>query len=482
MTTRRGPAAATGLLLLGLAGCVVGPNYKRPPVPAPEQFYGQEAAIAEARSLADLTWWDMFQDPVLQELIDEALRNGFDARLAVARVEEARALYGVARGDLFPGIAYQGGWQRQRQDQTVNPDGDAETKWSAGVGFSWELDLFGRIRRQTEAARALYLASEEARRGVLLSLASDVATTYFELRELDAELEISRRTTVAFQDTYDLFQRRLQGGAASALETARAEGLLGAVAAQIPDIEREITAKENQLNFLLGRTPQPIAREGDVPPAPPEVPPGLPSTLLERRPDVRQAEEELIAANAGIGAAKARFFPTLSLTGLFGNASADLGDLFSHGKTWSIASTLTGPIFAGGQIKKNYEAAKARFEQGKVQYEAAVTNALREVSGALVDRTKLVESEKQHERAVVAFTEAVRLSNLRYRSGLSAYFEVLDAQQQLYPAEVSLVRTHRDQLLAVVNLYKALGGGWPVPNESGAALAAAPAPSPTPAP
>ena len=244
------------------------------------------------------------------------------------------------------------------------------------------------------------------------------------------------------------------------------------MAARIPEIERDIVAKENQLNFLLGRPPQPIVRDGPLPPAPPAVPPGLPSALLERRPDVREAEEQLVAVNAGVGAAKARFFPTLSLTGLFGNVSPELGNIFLQGKTWSLSAGLVGPIFAAGQIKKNYEAAKARYEQGKVQYEAAVTNALREVSDALVDRTKLVEAERQRARAVRAFSEAVRLANVRYQSGLSAYFEVLDAQQQLFPAEISLVQTHRDQLLAVVNLYKALGGGWPLP----------PPPSPAPTP
>jgi outer membrane protein, multidrug efflux system len=460
--SRRARRGATALLLATLSGCAVGPNYTRPALPLPPQFYGQEAAITEARSLADLPWWELFDDPVLQALIDEALRNGFDARLAAARVEEARALYGVARGEFWPGVGYQGGFERTRRDQLVNPQGEAQTRWTAQLGFSWELDLFGRIRRQTEAARAQYLATEEARRGVLLSLVSDVATAYFELRELDAELEIAKRTTVAFQDTYALFERRLEGGAASALETARAEASLGAVAAQIPEIEREIVAKENQLNFLLGRAPQPVVRDGPLTPAPPDVPPGLPAALLERRPDVRQAEELLVAANAGVGAAKARFFPTLSLTGLFGNVSPELGDLFANGKTWSIASSLVGPIFSAGQIKKNYEAAQARFEQGKVLYEAAVTNSLREVSGALVDREKLVETEKQRARTVKADTEAVRLANVRYRSGHSAYFEVLDAQQQLFPAEISLAQTHREQALAVVRLYKALGGGWPI--------------------
>ena len=455
-----------------VADCTVGPNYKRPPVVVPDHFYGAEIPAAEARSLADLPWWEVFQDPVLKGLVDEALMNGYDARLAAARVDEARALYGVARSDLFPGVAYQGGFDRQRLDQVLAPSQPTQSKWTLKGGFQWELDLFGRIRRQTEAARAQYLATEEARRGVLLSLMSDVATAYFELRELDAELEIAKRTTTAFQDTYDLFDRRLQGGAASALETARAEALLGQVAAQIPEIERAIVAKENQLNFLMGRSPQPIPREGPAVPQPPAVPPNLPSALLERRPDVREAEQLLVAANAGIGVAKASFFPTLSLTGFFGNVSGELDRIFSKGNVWDANGTLLGPLFSAGRIQKNYEASKARFEQAKIQYAASVTRSLSEVSGALVERTKLVETERQRSRTVNAYQEAVRLANVRYASGLSAYFEVLDAQQQLFPAEISLAQTHRDQLVAVVSLYKALGGGWPAQ----AASAAAPVP------
>jgi multidrug efflux system outer membrane protein len=425
----------------------------------PEQFY-PEKATAEARSLADLPWWDAFQDPVLKALVDEALRNGFDARLASARVEEARALYGVARGDLLPAVGYQGGWERNRLDQVLDPDQPIQTKWTAKIGFSWELDLWGRLRRQTEAARAQYLATEEARRGVLLSLVSDVATAYFELRELDAELEIARRTTEAFQDTYDLFERQFEGGTASGLQTSRAEASLGQVAAQIPEIERAIVAKENQINFLLGRNPQPILREGPGTTVLPEIPVGLPSELLERRPDVLQAEQLLVSANAGIGVAKADFFPRLSLTGFFGNVSPELGQLLSKGNTWDVNAGLLGPIFAAGRIKKNYEAARARYGQAKVLYEAAVTNAFSEVSRALVDRAMLVETERQRARAVDAYREAVRLANIRYASGLSAYFEVLDAQQQLFPAEISLARTHLDQSEALVRLYKALGGGW----------------------
>lgn len=453
----------------GFVGCAVGPNYKRPVVPVPATFYGQEQAVAEARSLADSRWWGVFQDPVLTGLVDEALEKGFDARLAAGRVEEARALYGVARGDLLPAVGYQGGWDRTRLDQVQSPSQPTQTKWTAKAGFSWELDLWGRIRRQTEASRALYLATEEARRGVLLSLASDVATAYFELRDLDAELEIARRTTAAFQGIYDLFGRQLAGGAASALETSRAEASLGQVAAHIPELERAIVAKENEINLLLGRNPQPILRGGPAATMPPDVPPGLPSALLERRPDVRQAEELLVAANAGIGVAKASFFPTLSLTGYFGNVSPVLGELVSKGNVWSLDAGLLGPIFAAGRLKKNYEAARARHEEARVQYEAAVASSLAEVSRALMDRTKLVETERQRARAVNAYREAVRLANLRYVAGLSAYFEVLEAQQQLYPTEIGLAQTHRDQLIALVNLYKALGGGWATEAANGAA-------------
>jgi multidrug efflux system outer membrane protein len=460
-------AAAMVVLGLALAGCAVGPNYKRPSVPVPERFNGDERA-AEARSLADVPWWDVFDDPVLKALIDEALRKGFDARLAAARVEEARARFGIARSQFFPSVDYEGSWQRARADQFLNPSGKVQTRWTADVGLSWELDLWGRIRRLNESARAEYLATEEGRRGVLLSLVSDVAVAYMDLRELDGELDIAKRTTAAFQDTYDLFNRRLEGGAASALETARAEASLGEVAAQIPEIERAIVARENQINFLLGRNPQPIPRDGPFIALPPDVPPGLPSTLLERRPDIRQAEQFLIAANANVGVAKGDFFPRLSLTGLFGNVSPALSDLFSHGKTWSIGAGLLGPLFQGGRIKRNYEAVRAQWEQATIQYEAAAANAFGEVSRALVDRTKLVETERQRARTVAAYQEAVRLASLRYTSGLSAYFEVLEAQQQLFPAEIGLAQTRRDQLVAVVNLYRALGGGWQAEERAGA--------------
>jgi len=465
MKGRRGPRTALFLLSLTLAGCAVGPNYKRPLVAVPERYYGEEpattTAMADARSLADAPWWQVFDDPILKALIDEALRNGFDARRAAARVLQARAQYGIARSEYFPAVDYQAGWNRQRLDRILNPTGKSQTRWTVEAGFSWELDLWGRLRRLNEAALAQYLATEEARRGVMLSLVSDVAVAYLDLRELDQDLAIAKRTTEAFEGTYQLFRRRLDGGAASALETERAEASLANVAAQIPEIERAIVARENQINFLLGRNPQPIPREGPLPAPPPEVPAGLPSTLLERRPDIRQAEQLLVAANAGIGVAKADFFPRLSLTGFFGMVSPELGGLFeSQSKAWSIGPSLAGPLFQGGRIKRGYEAAHARWDEARVSYEATIVNAFGEVSRALVDRAKLVETARQREREVAAYREAVRLANVRYGSGFSAYFEVLEAQQQLFPAEIALAQTRRDQLVAVVDLYRALGGGW----------------------
>lgn len=465
------------LLALLFTGCLMGPNYKRPPITAPEQYYGEQEA-AESRSLADSPWWEIFEDPVLKGLVDEALKNGFDARIAAARVEEARARYGIARSEYYPQVDYQAGANRTRRRETTDSDPQTSTLYTASVGMSWELDLWGRIRRLNESAKAQYLGTEEARRGVLLSLTSDVATAYFELRELDDELEIARRTQLAFQDTYDLFNRRLQGGAASALETSRAEASLADVSAQIPELERAIVAKENQINFLMGRNPQPVVRDTPMPPLPPPVPAGLPSQLMERRPDVREAEQLLISANANIGAAKAEFFPTLSLTGIFGYASTDLSDFVSKGNFWSIGAGLFGPLFHGGAIKRQYEAAKAQWEQAKVQYEGTVTNAFGEVSTSLVDRAKLEETVAQRTRSVGAYQEAVRLSNVRYLSGFASYFEVLEAQQQLFPAENSLARTKRDQFLAVVSLYRALGGGWQVEEHEGSGAASASAPAP----
>ncbi len=453
-------SAVSVALLLALAACTLGPSYERPQLPVPDTYYqSTRADVSEAGSLADLPWWQLFDDPTLNALIDEAVRNGFDAQVAAARVEEARAQYGVARSEMLPAVEYGGSSQRGRDPFTTG--GDSESRFSASAALSWELDMWGRIRRQSEAAWAEYLATEEGRRGVLLSLSSDVAIAYADLRELDQELAIAKRTVVAFQDTYDLFNSRLEGGAASALQTARAAAALASVASQVSEIQRAIVARENQINFLLGRNPQPIPREGPEMAVPPDVPAGLPSTLLERRPDVRQAEELLVAANAEVGATKAEFFPTLSLTGALGSVSPELSDLFSSpSEMRSLGSGLLGPIFQGGRTRSRYAAAQARWEQARTQYASTAANAFGEVSRALVDRAELVNTERERAREVTNQQEAVHLANLRYESGLSSYFEVLEAQQQLFPAELALARARRDRLVAVVNLYRALGGGW----------------------
>jgi multidrug efflux system outer membrane protein len=468
-------AAAAVLLPLVMAGCAVGPNYRRPPVTVPEQARGQLES-AQAASLADAAWWDVFQDETLRALIDEGLRNGYDVRIAAARVEEARANAGIARADFFPQIQYQAQWSRSRQSGAAFgiPNIPPINLHDVNLGASWEIDLWGRIRRSSEAALALYLGTQEARRGVLLSLVSEVATQYFQLRQLDLQLAIAKRTAGTFQETFDLFNRRLEGGAASALETSSAEAALATVAAQIPRLESQIVAQENAICLLLGRNPSPIARGALLTEqvVPPEIPSGLPSDLLERRPDLRQSEQQLVSANANVGGAMANFFPTISLTGAFGGISPEVSTLFTDGKTWSIAAGLTGPLFQGLRLKNQYDARVAQWQQAKLQYEQAVTSAFAEVSSALVSHEKLVEVERQQARAVEAFGQAVRLSNDRYLAGLASYLDVLQAEQQLFPAENALAQARFDRLANFISLYKALGGGWqlsdPTWNRSGA--------------
>ena len=451
------------VLLAGaiLAGCTVGPNYRRPPVTTPDQFYGASGP-SSALSIADVPWWEIFRDPTLRSLIDEALRNGYDARIAAARVEEARARYGIAGADYYPSIGYQAAVERGHTSTFATPSDVTGSLIVANVSLAWEADLWGRIRRLNEAARAQYLATEEGRRGVILSLVAEVASTYFDLRELDQELEIAQRTRASFQDTFDLFKRRLEGGTASALETSRAEASLASEAAQVPLVEQRIVAKENQLNLLLGRVPGPIPRGASLAdqPTPPSIPDGLPASLLVKRPDVREAEQQLIAANANVGVAQAAFYPTLSLTGLLGGQSPELSSLLNSGRMWSIEAGLLGPIFEGGRLRAQKRVALAQFEEARLAYEQGVTNALGEVSTTLVALQKLGEEETQRARAVAADQEAVRLATLRYESGLSAYFEVLDAMEQLLTAENALAQTRRDRLVELALFYKALGGGW----------------------
>jgi multidrug efflux system outer membrane protein len=455
---------ALGATVVTLSGCAVGPKYSRPAVPAPDRFYGTRAP-AEEGSLADRPWWELFSDPVLRSLVDEALRSSHDLQIAVSRVEEARGRYGVAGSYWYPAVSYSASASRSKTSTYASPSDVTGSLIAANATISWELDLWGRIRHLNEAARAQVLASEEARSAVALTLVADVASAYFDLRELDEELEIARHTRGAFQDTFDLFSRRLEGGAGSALETSRAESLLANASAQIPLVERRIVAKENQIALLLGRTPGPIARGVGLndQPLPPAVPAGLPATLLLRRPDLRRAEQDLIAANANVGVAHASLFPTLSLTGVFGGQSTQLSDLLTAGKAWSIGAGILGPLFQGGKLRAEERVARAQFEEARLAYERAVTQALGEVSTSLVAIQKLAEEVAQRARAVSATREAVRLATLRYESGFSAYFEVLDALQQVLVAETVLAQTRRDRLVALTSFYKALGGGWQAP-------------------
>src|SRR5467141_3773062 len=449
-----------------LAGCAIGPNYKRPVVAEPQTFRGQ--ATAEAASLADLPWWEVFQDTILKNLITEALGNNYDVRIAAARVQEARANFVLSRSDPYPSLDYSAGVSRANLTPGVagGPGAQAATTSNFYYGtltMSWELDIWGRIRRSNEAARANLFATEDARRGVWLTLVSDLGQAYFELLALDVRLDIARNSTDAYQGTYSVFQDRLQGGVASKLETSRAEGALGQAQATIPQLESDIVAKENQISILLGRSPGPIPRGTPMyeQAVVPTVPAGLPSALLERRPDLRQAEQKLVGANANIGVAKAAFFPQLSLTALFGRASPEVSALTGGSATiWSVAGMLSGPIFDGGRNLSNYRAVKAQWEQAKLQYEQAVLTALTEVSDALTLLGKLSEAETGQDRSVRALAEAVEHATDRYRQGLANYFEVLEAQQQLYPAQNTLAQIRRDRLLSYVRLYRALGGGW----------------------
>jgi multidrug efflux system outer membrane protein len=443
------------LLPIFLTGCTVGPKYKKPAVQTPANFYTEQQATAN--SAADLAWWDLFKDPMLQGLIREALKNNFDLQLAFARVEQERALAGVARSQYFPQVGYGGSISGQQAVLVPN-----HTYYSYNFSTIWEIDLFGRIRKLNEAQRAVYFASEDARRDIRLLVLAEVAQGYFQLRALDADLEVAQRTVNSFRETLDIFQHKFEGGAASGLEVARAQAALSNVAAVIPDVRRQIVAQEVALNLLLGRNPGPIARGSALIEQydPPEVPAGLPSQLLERRPDLQQSEQDLIAANANVGVAKANFFPTISLTGALGGVSPQLSELTGAGRAWSLAGNLAGPLFTAGRLKNEYRAALAQRDQAKISFERSVTQAFGEVSTSLSAHQELANAYKEQMISVETYRESVHLSTIRYDSGLSNYLEIIDAQIEMYPAERSAIVYDLGRKIALVNLYRALGGGW----------------------
>jgi multidrug efflux system outer membrane protein len=452
--------------VLFFAGCAVGPNYKRPPVNAPQTFRGETEV--STNSFASLPWWQVFHDDNLQSLIRLALTNNYDLRIAVTRVEQARAIAAEARSQFFPQLNYAGTagqGQNVSGNSAPSPTGTSGRVYAADANASWEIDLWGRIRRLNESARAQFLASQEARRDVMISLITQVAQNYFQLLALDRQLEIARQSTNSFGESLKLFNDQLRGGVASKLETSSAEALMDSAAATIPELEQQVAMQENQLSVLLGQNPGAILRGDSLleDQLPPEVPAGLPSALLERRPDIREAEQQLRSANAEVGVAKANFFPQLNLTGLFGEVSPELSAFTSGGDVaWSIAAGLTGPLFHGGQLRAQYAQARAVHDQYALQYQETVLNAFEEISDALISREKSASARAQQSRAVDAYKVAVKISLERYRMGHADYYEVLQEQQLLFPAENSLVQFQLNQLLAVVQLYRALGGGWEV--------------------
>ena len=450
------------VLALPLAGCPVGPNFVKPEPDMPPS-YRSEAEAAEVESFASAPWWDVFHDDILRGLIDEALANNYNLRTAIDRVQQAQHVVGQTRSPLFPQASYQGGAGRGRVFTGFGGNNITIDNFLGTFNLAWEIDVWGRIRRATESSMASLLATEDVRRGVVLSLVTGVAQAYFDLQELDTELEISRRTTESFRETEALFTRRFQGGVDTMLSVDRAKAALAQTAATIPQLEQQIVQQENLICLLLGRQPGPIPRapQMTLDAVPLQPPPGLPSELLERRPDILQAEQQIRASNALVGVTEANFFPRIGLTALYGGQSTELQNIVKGpGVVWQIAGSVLGPLFTGGQLTESYRAQKADWEATKQQYEQTVLTALSEVSDALIAQQKLVGVEDEQQKAVEALRESVHLAILRYEGGLASYYEVLEAQQQLFPAENAVVQTQRDRLDATVQLYAALGGGW----------------------
>jgi multidrug efflux system outer membrane protein len=439
----------------------VGPQYERPPVATPDDFRNR-VGPEDAASFADLPWWEVFGDPALQRLVSGALAGNYDLQSAVAHVEQARAQVGVAASSLYPQAGYEATAMRTKLPSEVSFQNNPFSLFIGAVNVAWEIDVWGRIRRSTEAARAQYLATDEARRGVIVTLVSDVATSYFRLLELDRELAIAHESADTYRRTLDVFTQRYLGGTDTKVSTSRAEANLQASLATIAALTRQITQQEDAISVLLGTNPASIERGMPlIDQSTPATPAGLTTALLQRRPDIRRAEQQMISANAEIGVAVANFFPVIGLSALYGNQGSSLGNVVTNTASfWNLAANASGPIFQGGRLIQAYRAQRAFWDETISAYRATVVDAFREVADALAADAQLAEQRKAQEAQVAALREALELSLLRYSEGLTNYIEVLDAAQLLYPAESGLAQTQRDQLLAVVSLYKALGGGW----------------------
>jgi multidrug efflux system outer membrane protein len=460
-------------LALAIAGCTLGPDYRRPDVPVPAGF--REIPAAESASLADTAWWDVFDDPVLQDLIGVALAQNRDLKIAAERVEEARARYGFTRSYLWPSITAgvnagrlktsEGSLMHTPDSDLTGVDRDSERDiFTASADLSWEIDLFGRIRRTSEAELELLLGTEEARRGVVLTLVADVAQTYFELGDFDRRLAVARRTVDSRREYAQLARDRFEGGITPEIDSRQAEAELHRIESIVADLTRAVALKENQLSVLLGRNPGEVLRGRPVAEQrlPEQVPAGLPSDLLERRPDVKEAEHTLAATTANIGAAKALLFPRIALTGSYGVASTDFDELFeSESKSWNVIGNVLQPIFEGGRNRRRVEITESQQRQALYAYENTVMNAFRDTEDALVTYRTAGEQRTAQSSRVTAERKVLDLAETRYRGGVAAYLEVLDAQRSLFDAELDEAQTIGAHLSALVDLYRALGGGWP---------------------
>jgi outer membrane protein, multidrug efflux system len=456
--------------MLLLSGCMVGPDYRRPAVTTPDAFRGASAAIPpDQQSIGELKWFEVFQDEQLQELIRTALQQNYDLRDAVARVDAARANLGITQADQYPNFgigAEVPSRELSRQGEFTIPRGTSRQRTFGSVFldlFSFEIDIWGRLRRATEASRADLLASDWNRKAVVTTLISDVATSYFSLLELDLELEIAKNTLATRSESLRLIKLQLQGGVSTLLDVRQGEQLVYGAAETIPDAERQIEQTENQISFLLGKNPASISRGHLLTEqqTPPEVPAGLPSSLLERRPDIQAAEQSLVSANASIGVAKAAYFPQITLTGEFGYQSTALANLFSGSRRiWSFIPQITQPIFEGGRLTSGVERAEAQQRSALAQYEGAIQAGFRDVSNALVQYQRIKEIRAQRELLVTVLQDRKRLAYMRFRGGVDTMLNALQADQDLFVAELSLAQVKRDDLLSLVQLYKALGGGW----------------------
>jgi multidrug efflux system outer membrane protein len=448
-----------------VAACAVGPNYHRPAVPTPTAYRGpsDNAPVpAETASYADLPWWQVFQDPQLQELIRTALKQNYDLQLATERINAGRAQVAVTRSSLFPQVQGDGTFQGGKE-------GTFQTKYNflgLTADAAFQLDFFGKLRRATEASRAELLATEDARQTVILTLVSDVASNYFALLQLDLQLQITHDTVAAQEDSVKLTNLRLQHGVANKLDVLQAQQVLDSANATVPDLERQIAQEENAISILLGNYPQAVPRGRPLVEQllPPEIPPGLPSSLLERRPDIREAEQILVAANAEVGVAKAQFFPQISLTGsgggAFGRSSAFSGLMSSQVGIWSYGAQVSQPIFTGGALRGNLRLAESQHQQELIAYREAIQHAFGDVSDSLIAYQKFHQVRVRQEDSVADLQESVRLSNMRYKGGTTTYLEVLDGQRSLFAAELTLAQARGTEYQSLVQLYRALGGGW----------------------